>query len=673
MSDDVFIEYNTRRLQTIPCSLYGHVKDTSICNVIDYAVEEMRSLRFWGSRFMGFHITRLLHQNIPLPTMTDKTLRSTFVCVAQGARPSKDEEVSKSLDLWNSALGDTSKVKLPSIAGLNTITTSTFEEYFVSFKNYHLYGMQQHWSYFISMKYDLTKKKAGMVVRHICESYKLNVFETMSSMDNDEVTRDTKTEVLRVADLEKQNCPSLSTLEEQVKWHYCLANRLKNLEVDRAKKLVAMAPFCSGQLSYVEICKKGMSDLVHFATSAKSDGIIKSEVKRRFVQQCYEFASKEGAHIDTLFNLPNRNNWVLSPTFKTNGYALSLIWQKNGIRRKKVTPKKYAEHCEKKKVLLKTWDDEVARAQKAGVKPDMRKRYALDKQPMVEKGSNKIYPSKDQSGFENGQIGVYSQSILHKLNIESGTPIYSVDPGMHDIVSCAKNTWIEGETEYSLPEKNMHSPTKSKSLSSREFYGRIRVGKKIKPIEGLSECSLKEINPTSYLEKLSSLKDFVPIIFSKWGSKKSRKSAFKQRKKKQHLYDTIVDELFPEENSVVVMGNGKIQTTMKGTTTSPLGKITKEIIKKRRMVFVNEAFTTKRCSWCQKSELTLKALLDTQKGPQVTNSGKTYYPKIHGLRQCQHCTRTWNRDFNAARNIFFNMCSYVSTDSRRDYLCRKTS
>lgn len=668
MSDDVFIEYETRRLQTIPCSLYGCIKDTSICHFIDYAVEEMRYLRFWGSRFMGFHLSRLLHERLPLPKMTDKTLRATFICVAKGAFSSKDERVVESLKMWKEALGDT--VRLPSIRGLNTITTSSFEEYFVSFENYHLYGMQQHWSYLVSMKYELSRKHANMVVRKICESFELDVLETFKSCDDSYVSKVTRDRVLRFVDTEKKECPpSLATLEDKVKWHYGIANRIHNLESVRTKKLISMTPLCSGSLPFIEVCKKSMSDLVKFATSKNSHSIIKADIRTRFIHACYEFGSEQSAKIDTMFRLPNRANWSLSPTIKTDGYGVCLIWQKNETIRKKVTPEVYAKHHEKKNLTIMKWEDELSRAREKGIKPDLRKRLGIDKQPFVQKTNQKVFPSKDKTAFEEGTNGMYSQSILHELSIRNGTPVYAVDPGMHDIVSCAKQKWIASEAEI----RDTAQPEKSKSLSSKEFYGRIRCGKKVKPIQGLSECSLKEINPAIYLQKLGTYKDFAPEIFATWGRKVNRKTSFKQRKKKQQLYDTIVNELFPEEDAVIVMGNGNIQTTMKGTSTSPLGKITSEIIKKRRMVFVNEAYTTKRCSWCKESDFDLKALRDTQKGQQVTNSGKTYYPMIHGLRQCQHCARTWNRDYNAARNIFFNACSYVATGCPRDYLRRKTS
>jgi hypothetical protein len=318
------------------------------------------------------------------------------------------------------------------------------------------------------------------------------------------------------------------------------------------------------------------------------------------------------------------------------------------------------------------WEDEVSRAYAKGTAPDKRKRVALEKQPMIKKRDVKIFPSKSSWDFESGKPSFYSQTILHNLNIPVGTSVYGVDPGMNDVVSCARQSWLKPRSCCDK-KRNTQPPIKSKSLSSREFYSRIRTGKKTPVPEGLSECSLKEIDPDVYLERMKQYKTYAPKLFTQWGTSKHRKESFRRSKKKNKLYDTIVEELFPDKDSVIFMGNGNIQSTMKGTSTSPLGKIIKQIIKKRRLVFVREAYTTKRCSWCQKKDVDTRSLDDNEKGMRLTESGKVYFPQIHGLRQCPNCARTWNRDFNAARNIFFNACSFVATGKHCDYLSRHES
>ena len=686
MADDVFIEYTSRRLQTVPCSLHGHIRHKSIIHLLNHACKEMRLLRLWGSRFMAFHLARMLSENKDLPeTMTNYTLRSMFVCVAKGSRETKDKDVIESLDLWKKSCGD--DVSFPCINGLNTITTSTFEEFFVSFENYHKYAMQHHWAYLVSRLYSIPKKQSRMVIRSICDKFKVDAHSDMDSMDDDStnITVEDKEKLQKIVDEELRFLPcydeqnNLTQLRYCVLLHYKIAKRIQEVTENQltrvdskfknSSKMFAMTPFCNAQIPSVQFCKKSICDLIAFAKSKNSQSVIKDYVRRNVVE-----AFKNFKELKDLFILKNRKEWILSPTFKTDGYLLCLIWQKEVTRKKYVTQKEYIKHCEKKEIMLMKWEDEVSRALSKGIAPDLRKRTALDKQVPVLLCDGKIYPSKKIDEFHQEKSGLYSSRIIHNLNIPENTPVYGVDPGMIDIVSCAKKVWNSKDSDCTAntenTQRNNKVPIWSKNLSSKSFNARIRVGEQIPVIQGLSECSLREIDPDKFLDQLVRYARFVPEIIATWGNENQRKNSFKRQVKKRKFYDTIVDELFPEENSIIFMGNGNIQTTMKGTSTSPLGKLLKEIVKKRRLVMVRESFTTKRCSCCQRSDSDLRELNNLRKGLQTTESGKHYYSKIHGLRQCQHCARTWNRDFNAARNIFFNAVSYVETGKPCGYLSR---
>jgi hypothetical protein len=50
--------------------------------------------------------------------------------------------------------------------------------------------------------------------------------------------------------------------------------------------------------------------------------------------------------------------------------------------------------------------------------------------------------------------------------------------------------------------------------------------------------------------------------------------------------------------SIIVMGSATFATSMKGTQATPVARLIKEIAKVRRVVFVNEYFTTQMCSGC---------------------------------------------------------------------------
>ena len=147
----------------------------------------------------------------------------------------------------------------------------------------------------------------------------------------------------------------------------------------------------------------------------------------------------------------------------------------------------------------------------------------------------------------------------------------------------------------------------------------------------LSECSLKTSVSTRLLHHLSTFKHLVGRVFKQWGGKSLRRAHFLRHRRKHRFYDTIVNEMFPEENAIICMGDGNIQTTLKGTTTCPLGKIAQAIGKQRRLVYVRECYTTQKCSRCCHRDAMTTCVDAKHKGIQRSVNGRAYMPDIHGL------------------------------------------
>lgn len=128
-SDDVHIvNYQLRKPSAIPIGLGGLVTTSGWLKLIRYAVYQMKQTRYYASRFINLHFTRLLNENKPLGILTKTGLRSTFLCIVDGCKGQLNPEVDISRKLW---LGLT-KAK-PSLRGLNTIATKTFETYYICF------------------------------------------------------------------------------------------------------------------------------------------------------------------------------------------------------------------------------------------------------------------------------------------------------------------------------------------------------------------------------------------------------------------------------------------------------------------------------------------------------------------------------------------------------------
>ena len=85
-----------------------------------------------------------------------------------------------------------------------------------------------------------------------------------------------------------------------------------------------------------------------------------------------------------------------------------------------------------------------------------------------------------------------------------------------------------------------------------------------------------------------------------------------------------------------------------------------------KVFLVDEFRTSCRCSDCEGECSTFRYC----ENPRPYKSGTILR---HGLVKCQTCSRLWNRDMNAGRNIYkIAMCA-IEGKNRPEYLCRKKS
>jgi transposase len=189
-------------------------------------------------------------------------------------------------------------------------------------------------------------------------------------------------------------------------------------------------------------------------------------------------------------------------------------------------------------------------------------------------------------------------------------------------------------------------------------------------LEELSENSLKESNYEALCEKMKINLKHAVKLFSVYGTRNHARKRFDRVRKKQSFYSTIAKKIAPDPETIIVMGDAKFSKTRVGLSACPIAKITERLSKTRRVVMTPETCTTMKCSCCRDNEVnTVSAVSKTKRTSKRT--GKDYYPKIHGLRHCKKCAKSWNRDFNAARNIFFMFHSLLTQSIRALYLKRK--
>jgi hypothetical protein len=351
---------------------------------------------------------------------------------------------------------------------------------------------------------------------------------------------------------------------------------------------------------------------------------------------------------------------------------------------------------------------------------------------------------------------------LHNLNLLPFRYIKSIDPGMRAPITSA--TWDREKCDW---QKGLH-------LSSSAYYNKIgnrrqqmRMAKRFKqqkenPLTKaaqkdeaarkvaahMAHMSLHSAKTSSVAGCLSSLLYMTHCwadMFSFYGSRNSARTRFSSFQKKQRLIADIIEKLAPASeraDTIIILGSAKFACSVKGAQSTPIGMLVKELSRVRRVVLVNEYFTTQMCSGCnlqgvgqasshsvsdtydkqtvldgngapvasrlkptshlrfspsdnlhkrnhahhptlsmasfmrtmepagvrkrrEKRECAAAALAVRLRPPDappfpspsplpVRRKKKHHNPlsrAIHGLKQCMHCGRYWERDFGAARNI----------------------
>ena len=76
-TDGIKVPFLMRKVSVIPCGIRGILVDKSWSLLINRAVTNARNVRYLGSRFINFHLTRLLQ----VTRKTRQSKSSTFISV----------------------------------------------------------------------------------------------------------------------------------------------------------------------------------------------------------------------------------------------------------------------------------------------------------------------------------------------------------------------------------------------------------------------------------------------------------------------------------------------------------------------------------------------------------------------------------------------------------------
>ena len=660
MAEDIFIAndickvdftYLQRKVSSL--SLGGVVKKHWIY-LIRNTVDRCSKIEYLASTFFNFHILKLLKNNKIGKEQeinddffsNSNKVRPFFVGVCEGCRIS-DESVNNSLKEWKDIFIN-ERNTMPLSNGLNTILTKLFERYYVAFKNYNNIAIVNHYSWYLADKYEITKKSAQKLADYILiplMKKKKSEEENLEEYKN-EIKQNEKEIVTTETTFLNENYKLLS-FSERIRFHYFLQTKLDSSNNDEHKSF-SIAPICSLKTTYISICaKKTLKDLYKFVvnTCIKKKMYDKFNLNLETLKEIEEMGEPNEL-LDVFIDNKKlcrqqkaRAGYKLSPEFKSNGIENIIMYEKIIQKSIKITQNEFQKKEKKRKEL------ELKKANSTDI------RVTRIQYPSIEK-DKKVFPSTKE--FNILSKGYFAKTALIKSTIEPGTPIVSIDPGHKNILTCANFKFPKNQNDEVEYEKGY-------SLSLGEYYNKIGnkrmriIIEKKKKKQKIDEIEAEWSRHTLKTSDIQTFKSNLRVQLNNWDRISSfyRKTEhvrmrFDCKQKQQRFIMKIINEIAPNENTIIAMGSAKFTTNCKGLSSTPIAKITRYLTDHRRVVLTPEQFTTCRCFGCKNIIIDKKVnKMKDLKGNQIKENfkGKKYHVKIHGLKQCLNCRKFWNRDY----------------------------
>ncbi len=650
------VPFQMRKVSVQPRGLRNIVNNSTWTVLIDHAVLNIRNLRYFGSRLIHFHLTRIFNNktasdaNIVL--IDTNYLRRLFTCLADGSRIPKDNDIRESLKQWCSITdGKIDQRFQPSIRGLNTITTKAFETYQVAFESYHTYGMFAHYQRVVSVRQKISMKMAEKYAACVFDYLGITLKPEISEKYGDDLRKTinddyTQAEIIEMKEWKKDT--SVLSLSERIHMHFYIANYLEK----HLGRQISMAPLCNTKLPCIELCTKALQDLYKYAIS-KHGAMLVSE--KQITGLCCPDSIYDILITNKIQQKLNQGKYMI--TMMTDGILVNMLWCKNVTCERTITNiKKYKKNQAKYKAEKEAKILEQIQNTGKVDRRTTRKQYPKIMEPSkyMKVYRDGLYDTDNEPAhnYEYGRFHISAAKRAKRRSLCGNTPIVSIDPGHKNILTCANATI------------NNPEPTSGRSLSLGEYYekignkdyrSQINLGKRKSGVEDvetiLANHSLKTTNFKLCKDNLEIHAQHSNIILRYYGSRNHARKRFKIRQNKDRFYNTIVKDIAPDPMTVIALGDAKFAATCSGLSSCPIAKVVDALARRRRVVTVPEYNTTKRCSYCRTADgVTVQAKSNRT---NVSISGKKYRIPIHGLRHCTKCSQCVNRDKNAARGIFY--------------------
>lgn len=347
MESDVaskFVEYTFRKVQVLKMALTTAVPQKEWRALIGMACSEALRMRVYGSRFVAFHLARILNEEretgcpVHIP-VSQNEIRELFKAVCDGSKPKLTPQLQSSLKIWNESIFP-SDGKRPSVVGLNTVSTTVADQYYVNFKNYHLIGLMAHYTRFLKEKYNISRSKAKCIAEHVFQNLKIRMPSDKKDLSETSFKPDNTLRDLiqqEMLDSRKWTTHALSPAG-RVRMHYEIIHEMK-------KKETGIAPLCGYSLPFVQFCKKTLRELKALAVNENIAFTVDGASDLTCPALLTDILSHKAMRT-------RRTDQCYMPAFRSDGVTINLAWSENYTIKKAVTCEEFQKKADSQKKYL---------------------------------------------------------------------------------------------------------------------------------------------------------------------------------------------------------------------------------------------------------------------------------------------------------------------------------
>ena len=380
--------------------------------------------------------------------------------------------------------------------------------------------------------------------------------------------------------------------------HYMLSIIRENANDERNARGFTMLPVRNIGVKFVDLDKLTMEKVWCRLMPCRKNkkGITEAETE---AWNAWNAVLEASTGMESWLTYPKKNGWTPGKIVRTNGYEFHHAFEKNkarGAKRAKKVPKAM-------QVWPQDWDPSYT--------------------------------------FKNTKS-------LKDVRVKDPTNFVACDVGHHNIMTGVSPTGLTLKNGSPQMEVRNYTKQRFNHESKRNKVNRkvARLQKNVRVQEALNQLAEHTLKTPDFEELCEAIRvrtKHYDLIYNHYANKQFLKLKAEARMAEVSALDGLVNWISYGGRKPVGIGDCAKTSGFRGLSAGgPTKKIRRLFIKRGLdATLVAEGYTSKRSCCCRGHDMVpVRVMVDGQR------------TDLHGLRICQGCRKTWNRDVSAAINIF---------------------